>query len=326
MSAKRPIVAICYDFDGTLSPLNMQEYGFFMGLEKKERQHFWEESNGKAKELGADQNLMYMRMMIEKSYHSLKTTKDAFRDYGKSIAFYEGVKEWFERINKYGREHNILVQHYIISSGLKEMVEGSEIGRFFTKIYACSFLYDKNEVAYWPAQVVNCTSKTQYLFRINKGIEDDSEIVQLNAFVKPEDRPVPFTRMVYIGDGSTDIPCMRLVKEKGGFSVGVYRPRSQKHKSIADKLYEEGRVNYIAPADYREGSILDILIKRILDKIECDYELDKQGRECKPRHDRIKANVKARNESTAKLTHDLKEMSDTLVGTDIVGIPTSGEL
>lgn len=282
---QKPTVAICYDFDGTLSPKNMQEFGFFHGLPDKERRSFWKESNGLAKKLGADQNLTYMKLMVDKARqpgNDLKATKNAFEEYGKDIKFFKGVENWFSRIKKYGKVKGVNVEHYIISSGLKEMVEGSLIGKAFTKIYACSFLYDKHGLAEWPGQVVNCTSKTQYLFRINKGIEDDSDTVLLNSYVKPEDRPVPFSRIVYIGDGSTDIPCMRLVKDLGGYSIAVYKPRSQEKKTVAEKLYSDKRVNYIAPADYSEGSNLDELLKRIIDRIVSDYHLEKLSRRLNP--------------------------------------------
>ncbi len=282
----KPIVAICYDFDGTLSPRNMQEYGFFMGLNEKERKTFWEESNGYAQKNCADQNLVYMKMMLEKvksRENNLQSTRKALQDYGKSINFYEGVREWFGRINGYGHTHGVKVQHYIISSGLKEMVEGSAIGKEFSKIYACTFLYDSNGVAEWPGQVVNCTSKTQYLFRINKGIDDDSDTKRLNEFVKQEDRPVPFSRMVYIGDGTTDIPCMRLVKEQGGFSIAVYRPKSAKGRQTADKLYADGRVNFVVQADYRENAPLDELVQKIIGKIESDYCLEAYGKRINPK-------------------------------------------
>lgn len=309
----RPIVAICYDFDGTLSPKNMQEYGFFLGLEQKERKTFWKESNGLAKAKGADQNLMYMKKMIDKAKlpgSNLKTTRSAFQEYGKTIDFYPGVKDWFSRINQYGRKHGVAVKHYIISSGLKEMVEGSEIGKFFTKIYACTFLYDTNDVAEWPAQVVNCTSKKQYLFRINKGIEDDSDTVRLNEYVKHEDRPVPFSRMIYVGDGTTDIPCMRLVKEQGGFAIGVYKPKSNKSKHIADKLFVDGRVNFIAPADYTDNSVFDQLIKRIIDQIQYAYELEKYGKKCVPRNEKKNADIRNCDFQSVKET-SLVEYSNT---------------
>lgn len=276
-SVRKPVVAICYDFDGTLSPCNMQEFGFFHGLGKKERKTFWNESNGMAKKYGADQNLMYMKLMIEKSKLSgnqLKTTRSAFRDYGKDIEFFKGVGEWFSRINKFGKSRGVVVEHYIISSGLKEMVEGSPIGKFFKKIYACSFYYDNNDVAAWPAQVVNGTSKTQYLFRINKGIEDDGDTETLNAFMKQEDRRVPFSRMMYFGDGATDIPCMRLVKDQGGYSFAVFNSRKKGAREKANKLFAEGRVNYVAPADYADGSLVDKIVKGIIEKIVAQFKLD----------------------------------------------------
>ena len=284
--SKKPIVAICYDFDGTLCPGNMQEYGFFLGLEPAKRKTFWRKSNGMAAKLSADPNLTYMLSMIDSS-NGVKTTQTAFRDYGRTIALYEGVKEWFGRIRKYGKERGLVVQHYIISSGLKEMVEGSIIGKEFERIYACSFIYDANGAAMWPAQVVNCTSKTQYLFRINKGITDDADLTKLNEFVKQEDRAVPFNRMIYIGDGSTDIPCMRLVKEQGGISIGVYKPKTSQRK-VAEKLYKDGRINFVTPADYSEGASLDDLVKRIIDKICAQVELEKLGKKLNPKDEEQK--------------------------------------
>lgn len=282
---KKPTVAICYDFDGTLSPKNMQEFGFFHGLPDKARKTFWSESNGMAKRLGADQNLMYMKLMIDKARQSdndLQATRAAFKAYGESITYYDGVESWFERIRKYGSQQDVIVEHYIISSGLKELVEGSSIGKWFKKIYACSFVYDKHGVAEWPCQVVNCTSKTQYLFRINKGIEDDSDTSKLNAYVEPGNRQVPFPRMIYIGDGSTDVPCMRLVKDQGGTSIAVYKPHTQGKKGDAEKLYREHRVNYIAPANYSEGSDLDSIVKRTIDRVAIDWKLERLGRKLNP--------------------------------------------
>ena len=276
-SIRKPVVAICYDFDGTLSPRNMQEFGFFHGLDEKERKTFWKKSNDRAAKFGVDRNLMYMKQMIEKSRspeNALQTTRTAFRNYGKSIAFFNGVEEWFSRIKKYGKQQGVIVEHYILSSGLKEMVEGSRIGKEFKKIYACSFFYDKNDVAEWPAQVVNGTSKTQYLFCINKGIEDVGDEAALNAFMKQEDRRVPFSRMVYFGDGATDIPCMRIVKDLGGYSIAVYNSRKKGAHKKADKLFHDGRVNYVAPSDYSEESLVDKIVKGIIDKVAAQNNLD----------------------------------------------------
>lgn len=306
---KKPTVAICYDFDGTLSPKNMQEFGFFHGLEEKERKSFWAQSNGMAKELGADQNLMYMRLMIEKAEHGgndLQATEKAFRAYGSSITYFKGVETWFKRIKEFAIKHNVIVNHYIISSGLKELVLGSTIGKYFKRVYACSFMYDKHGVAKWPCQVVNCTTKTQYLFRINKGVEDESDTSKLNAYSDPKDRPVPFTRIIYIGDGSTDVPCMRLVKEQGGTSIAVYKPRTQGKKEYAEGLFRDNRVNYIAPADYSDGSDLDMIVKRTVERVAIEWELEKLGRKLNPERISTAKKISEKISGNAKREQELK--------------------
>lgn len=272
---RKPTIAICYDFDGTLSPGNMQEYGFFDGLEPKERKTFWAESKQMAKEHQADGILMYMRLMLRKADQDkrLKTTKSAFKAYGKSIELYPGVETWFSRINEYGKKCGVKIEHYIVSSGLKEMIEGTKIAHYFTGIYACSFLYDNNDVAVWPAQAINYTTKTQFLFRINKGIKDLSDDTSINQYVAPEERPVPFSRIIYIGDGETDIPCMKLVKEQGGYSIAVFNPKKAQKKKVSERLKREHRVNFCIPADYSTDSKIEEIIKRIIDKMASECRL-----------------------------------------------------
>lgn len=273
MAKKKIRVAICYDFDGTLSPGNMQEYGFFPGL-KGQGKNFWQEASSLAKESHADPILAYMRLMVLRANEgNLLITRKAFRDYGKSVKLYEGVNDWFKRINDYGKLKGLAIEHYIVSSGLKEMVEGSSVGKEFEKIYACSFIYDQHDVAKWPAVAVNYTTKTQFLFRINKGVEDDNDNKTINAFIPDSERPIPFSRMIYIGDGATDIPCMKLVKDKGGTSIAVYPPKTQKKHKEAEKLITDQRVNYISNADYTDGSRLDDIIKAVLDKIASEAKL-----------------------------------------------------
>ncbi len=280
MKTKKPVVAICYDFDGTLSPGNMQEYGFLPGLSKSDRKNFWDLSAADAKEQNADRILAYMRLMLRKAEESkndanspVKTTRKAMKEYGKDIELFPGVLSWFPRINAFAQTVGLCVEHYIISSGLKEMIEGSPIAREFSKVYACSFMYNNNDVAMWPAQVVNCTSKTQYLFRINKGAHDLSDTELLNSFIPADERPIPFSRMIYIGDGSTDIPCMKVVKEQGGHSIAVYNPKKRGDKSEATKLQTQERVHFCFPADYQEGSPLETAVFAILSKIAAEYHL-----------------------------------------------------
>ena len=291
-------MAICYDFDGTLSPRYMQEYGFFMGLPPKERKTFWQKSNALAKEMHADPILTYMLRMIEEAERSgnmLGTTRKAFRAYGKNIDFFDGVETWFERITRYAAERGIRLDHYIISSGLKEIVEGSKIGKKFKEIYACSFLHGVNDAAKWPAQVVNFTTKTQYLFRINKGSEDVSETATVNGYIAPENRPVPFSHMIYIGDGETDVPCMRLVKEQGGRSIAVYAPgKAKSHKTALD-LFRDGRVNYVIPADYSEGKLLENVVKGIVDVVASHVRLRMLAKAAIPIMQRCTISVKSKN-------------------------------
>jgi hypothetical protein len=191
---------------------------------------------------------------------------------------FKGVVDWFDRINKYGKEKGVKVQHYIISSGIREMIEGTSIAKKFAATYASSFVYDHNGVAKWPALAINYTTKTQFLFRINKGVLNVYDNSKINEFTPSEDRPVPFSNMVFIGDGDTDIPCFRLVKDQGGHSVAVYKPSTHGTKEKARKLIKDGRVNYIAPADYSENSEMDTFVKRIIDKVAADSALKKLGK------------------------------------------------
>lgn len=274
MGKKKPVIAICYDFDGTLSPGNMQEYGFFSGL-GKDAENFWNESSKLARDNNADPILAYMNHMIEKArIGNIGTTRQAFREYGKTIKLFEGVDAWFSRVNEYGKAHGIKIEHYIVSSGLKEMIEGTIIGKQFEKVYACSFIYDNNDAAKWPAVSVNYTTKTQFLFRINKGIDDDNDNIIINDYIPEADRRVPFSRMIFIGDGATDIPCMKLVKEKGGYSIAVYDPcKKRKKKKDTEKLLGDSRVNFVAEANYTKDSHLDRLVAGIFAEIAAKITL-----------------------------------------------------
>ena len=265
---KKIQIAICYDFDGTLSPKNMQEYDFMKEI-KMTPKKFWKKVKELAKKHNADETSVYMKLMIDESKKNENSfTEKTFKDYGKAIELFKGVDTWFSRINKYGREQGIVVNHFIISSGLKEMIEGTKIARQFKKIYASSFIYDSNTAAEWPAVVLNFTTKTKYLFEINKG----KNCSNINKYVPDEDREIPFSNMIYIGDGETDVPCMKIVKKEGGHSIAVYKPKSSK-KKIAERLVKEDRVNFISPADYSENSIIERLVKSIINKIISDKNL-----------------------------------------------------
>ena len=266
-------MAICYDFDGTLSPGNMQEYGFMDSLQTTPKK-FWYKSNKYAQDNSADLNLAYMKLMIEEAHNkNVPFNKEAFCEYGKSVKLYTGVESWFKRINKYGKEHGIDVKHYVISSGLKEIIECTSIGKYFERIFASAYIYDANGVPCWPANVVNYTSKTQYLFRINKGCCDINDNRTINAYVKDSDRPVPFKNMIFIGDGETDIPAMKMVKVNGGHSIAVYNASKRGKKDKAKHLIAEDRVNIIANADYSNNKTIDQYVKSIINKLEIDYKI-----------------------------------------------------
>ncbi len=273
MAKKLTPFAIAYDFDGTLAPGNMQEYDFVpaIGMTKKA---FWTEVGELAKEHNADSILMYMMHMLDKAQAAhVPVRKADFVNFGRSVTLFEGVVDWFQRINAYGKQRGLKVEHYIISSGNREMIEGTPIARKFSSIYASSFVYDHNGVAKWPALAVNYTTKTQFLFRINKGVMNVYDNSKINEFVPKEDRPVPFNNMVFLGDGDTDIPCFRLVKDQGGHAIAVYKPNTRGAKGKAEKLIKEGRVNFIAPASYCENGEIDTFVKAIIDKVAADGAL-----------------------------------------------------
>ena len=260
---EKPVLAICYDFDKTLSPDDMQAQGFIqsVGYDVGE---FWKQSNGLASGNDMDQNLAYMLMMQQAAEGKKLFTRGELMKCGKDVALFPGVKDWFKRICTYGEEHGVLVEHYIISSGLKEMIEGTDVASEFKKIYASSFFYNEKGVAIWPAQVVNYTNKTQFLFRIEKGVLDINDPGVNDSFA-PDEMRVPFRNMVYIGDSDTDVPCMKLVNVNGGYSIGVYNADT-KDKTKVYKMMRENRIKYYAPADYSEGKELDILLKAIIDR------------------------------------------------------------
>ena len=269
----RPVVAICYDFDKTLSPDDMQAQGYIQSV-GYDVADFWIESNGLAQDNDMDQNLAYMYKMIEKARGRVLFTQKNLRDYGSKVSLFPGVEDWFQRIRAYGAGHGVIVEHYIISSGLREMIEGTSVARSgaFKRIYASSFYYDRDGVACWPAQVVNYTNKTQFLFRIEKGVLDINDPCVNDSF-SPEEMRVPFRNMIYIGDSDTDIPCMKLVTAYGGHSIGVYNADTG-DKAKVYKMMRDGRVRYYAPADYSEGTELDTLVKAILRRTAANEELE----------------------------------------------------
>lgn len=269
----RPVIAICYDFDKTLSPDDMQAQGYIQSV-GYDVPDFWQKTNELSTKNEMDQNLAYMYMMKLKSEGKVLFTREKLEEYGSKVQLFPGVEKWFERIREYGMQKGVIVEHYIISSGLKEMIEGTCVARAgaFEKIYASSFYYNENGVAVWPAQVINYTSKTQFLFRIEKGTLDINDPA-VNDFFSPDQMRVPFRNMVYIGDSDTDIPCMKLVHANGGHSIGVYN-NSTMDKNKVYKMMRDGRIRYFVPADYTENSDLDLLVKSIINRTAANEALE----------------------------------------------------
>lgn len=263
-------VALVYDFDGTLAPGNMQEFGFVQAI-GKDPNEFWNRTYEMAVGNDASTILCYMYLMLQEAkVNGISLKRDNFRKFGSMIKLYQGVEEWFSLINQYGKSIGLNIQHYINSSGLKEMVEGTSIAKEFENIYACSFLYDTEGNAYWPAVAVDYTTKTQFLFKINKGIKEVSDNKKINEYVAKEDRPIPFERMIYFGDGETDVPSMSVVKSQGGHAIAVYG--DPKKKATASKLINANRVDFMCMADYSEGREVYDTVCRILNKIRADYD------------------------------------------------------
>ena len=276
----RPVLAICYDFDKTLSPDDMQAQGYIQSVYDGDILSFWKESNAMAEANEMDTNLAYMYKMVNEARGRIVLTKKSLHEYGEKVELFPGVEEWFERIRIYGAERNVIVEHYIISSGLKEMIEGTSVAKAgaFEKIYASSFMFDDKDVPIWPAQAVNYTNKTQFLFRIEKGVLDVNDS-GVNDYFPPEKIRVPFRNMVYIGDSDTDIPCMKLVNSYGGHSIGVYN-NDTLDKTKVYKMFHDRRIKYFAPADYTEGSTLDKLVKSIIDRTAANEALEEYSFEC----------------------------------------------
>ena len=270
-----PVVAMVYDFDGTLAPGNMQEFGLLKALGYDNPNDFWDLCDHLARthDAGSISVVMYA-LLTEAQRTGIPLTRERLQAFGQEVSFFPGVLEWFNLINAYATEIGIQVKHYINSSGVKEMIEGTSIASHFENIYACTYLYDAHGEACWPAVVVDYTKKTQFLFKINKGIREVSDKVRINEYMPFDERPVPFERMIYFGDGETDVPCMRTVKSNGGYSIAVYG-NERKHEQ-AQQLLAEGRVNFACEADYTaDGQIMEI-VKRILDKVKADCVLKQE--------------------------------------------------
>ena len=263
--------ALIYDFDGTLAKGNCAEHGLMPALGLNEHSDFWPEVNRKNRERDGDEILTYLGELAKRARDESKQDElkpERLQAYGKSIPLFPGVVDWFDAINRFASDQGIALSHYIVSSGLEEMIRGTPVAKHFKKIFGCRYHYDEaTGHAKWPAVAIDYTTKTQYLFRINKGIENSWDNVTINEYIEPGERPVPFDHMIYFGDGDTDIPAMKMVKTQGGCSLAVFdgdKWDDGKTQNKIEKLISEERANYVVRGDYTSGSQLDVTVRGIL--------------------------------------------------------------
>ena len=268
----KPIIALIYDFDKTLCTTDMQNYSFIPNLGLKPEE-FWAKCTELSDKTNCERILSYMYTMISESRRAgVKLTREYLNSLGKDIIYFPGVESWFKRINKIGEELGFQVEHYIVSSGTKEIIEGASIFNEFKAVYGCEFMYDeKTKEPIWPSLAINYTAKTQFFYRIAKGALNQTDDNGVNE--KVIGRRVPYTNMIYFGDGMTDIPAMILTKNNGGTSIAVYQ-EGQKHK--VTNLYEDGRVNFISLADYSEGSDLENVVRLVMQRLALSIQLQQK--------------------------------------------------
>jgi hypothetical protein len=260
----KPIIALLYDFDKTLCTTDMEDYAFIpaLGMTPPE---FWKIANDFGRENHMDGLLAYMYTMIDECRkRDIRLDREFLIRCGGDVELFPGVREWFGRINAFGESQGVEIEHYVLSSGLAEIIEGTGIRHEFKKVYACEFLYDRNGLASWPKLDVNFTNKTQFIYRINKGVLDVSDDRRLNSSMPDDSRRVPFTNMIYIGDGLSDVPCMKMTRAYGGQAIAVYQ---DSNRQAVEELLHRSRVDFIFPADYREGTGLDQTVKNIIRKM-----------------------------------------------------------
>jgi phosphoserine phosphatase len=263
-------IALVYDFDGTLSPQPMQEYTVLPKIGAKPSE-FWARVNREARETESDKMLVYMRHIIEAlDAAKVDVKREDFAAMARKIVYFPGVTTWFGRVNAYVRKRSrgqVSIHHYLISAGQKEILEGVSIRKHFKRIYASEYHFNHHGVATFPKFLVTDTLKTQFLFRINKGLENVTE--SINEHMPESERPIPFQNIIYVGDGMTDVPSMALTKKSGGHAVAVYDPRSA-GRATCVKLLDAGRVDFIATADFRPASKLSRRVELLLDAIIAD--------------------------------------------------------
>ena len=273
--SEKPIVALMYDFDKTLSRSDMQDYGFIPALGMTPNE-FWGETGKFQAATGVERILSYMYTMVKLCKNKgIKLTREALNEMGRKIQYFDGVSTWFDRINAFGESLGVQIEHYIISSGTKEILEGCSIAKHFKHMFGCEFYFDPvTKEPVWPKLAINYTMKTQFIYRIRKGSFDLTDDTTINT--KVENIRIPYTNMIYLGDGMTDIPCMQLVQNNSGHSIAIY---SDKDEKALRKLLAEKRTNVCVKADYSKGSDLEKVIQSIIQTVAAESSLKQQSKE-----------------------------------------------
>ena len=276
-------IGILYDFDKTLCTTDMQEYDFIKNLGVTS-EAFWGEAAEITDRHEVEKVLAYMFIMIKKCKElGIPLTKEYLAKCGEHVELFDGVLTWFDRINAYGESLGVTIEHYIISSGTYEIIQGTPIAKYFKRIYACKYMYDDNGEALWPALAINYTLKTQYIYRISKGILDVNDDYNLNRLQDGSLRRIAYHNMIYIGDGMTDIPCMKLVKSRGGKSIALYPRGNSEH---VKPLVDDDRINYVCVADYTPGSPLEQIVMLMIENMAVLERLKAQEEEQLSRYKR----------------------------------------
>ena len=269
-------IGILYDFDKTLCTTDMQEYAFIKNLGMTPEE-FWGEAGRITKLYEMEKILSYMLVMIQKCKEKgIPLTEDYLRSCGENVELFNGVATWFDRINAFGKSLGVNIEHYIISSGTYEIIQGTPIAKYFKKVFACRYVYDENGEAVWPAHAINYTLKTQYIYRISKGIFDLTDDYNLNREQDESLRRIAYQNMIYLGDGMTDIPCMKMVKERGGKSIAVY-PEGK--GDTVKPLVDDDRINYVCVADYSENSTMERIVKLMIENMAIGEKLKQEEKQ-----------------------------------------------
>jgi hypothetical protein len=269
-------IALVYDFDGTLSPRPMQEYTFLPKI-GEDPKAFWTEANTTARAHGADPLITYMHLMYKKAKaRGIRIDREDLVALGRAVELFPGVDEWFGEIADYiairTESQGVTLRHYLISSGLVEIIEGTRIFPHFHNVFASEYWFEAYDVPY-PKRVITDTGKTQYLFRINKGIENLGD--SINEHMPEATRPIPFANMIYFGDGDTDVPSMAVMRKNGGHAIAVHPPGKARAKCV--DLFKAGRCDFFAPADYRRGSDLFKRTTLLIDRILADIRVEEEA-------------------------------------------------